>query len=300
VSQDRTDVSVVVPTHRRPRSLKRCLIALTGLDYPRDRFEVVVVDDGGDGTTERVAADFAGRLDLCVIAQPRRGPAAARNSGAARARGEMLAFTDDDCVVEPGWLRAFAEAAETAPGNAIGGRTVNAATGSPYSGASQVVIDAVHAHYGRGGGGPRFFASNNVAFPADPFRSIGGFDTAFRHAEDRELCDRWLHAGYRMTRAPHAVARHLRDLDLAGFWRQHFAYGRGAHRYHRVRSERGSGGLALEPGFYAELVRQTRGAAHPGGPPLPALIVMSQVANLAGFVAEGVSRSAQLRVSAVF
>src|SRR5215211_1321636 len=125
--------SVVVPTSDRRGYLEGCLSALVGLEYPRDRFKVVVVDDGdgraaellGGAMEPGIRVEFAGSWD--------RGPAAARNAGAARARGRFVAFTDDDCEPAPDWLTALESALQDAQGTAAGGRTLNGAAGNPCS-----------------------------------------------------------------------------------------------------------------------------------------------------------------------
>jgi GT2 family glycosyltransferase len=287
VSPAPTRISIVVPTHGRPHFLAGCLGGLARLEYPRDRFQAIVVDDGGDGSSDAVVRPFEDRLELELVRQARAGAGAARNAGARRAHGQLLAFIDDDCVPDPGWLRELDSASARAPGHAVGGRTHNGATGNRCSIASQAVMDAFHAYCNGDGSEPRFFASNNVAFPAEQFRAAGGFETTFPYAEDRELCDRWLHLGHRMAFAPDAVVHHLRAPSLAGFWRQHYNYGRGASHFHRARARQGRGRHVPEPGFYPELVRSGRVHARQGGAlPLAGLLALSQVANLVGFVAE--------------
>ena len=113
--------SVIVPTHRRPAQLAECLAALARLDYPPDRYEVIVVDDGGGMPLDDVLEPFRDRMAVSCLTGRRAGPAAARNAGAARARGDLLAFTDDDCRPRPDWLRRLA--GRGAPGPA----TVSAA-----------------------------------------------------------------------------------------------------------------------------------------------------------------------------
>ena len=113
--------SVIVPTWNRPVELATCLRALVSLDYPADRYEVVVVDDGSDPPVEPPRDLARPGLRVRVLAQPNRGPSAARNEGARAAEGEMLAFTDDDCAPDPGWLRSLAAAAATAPRSLLGG-----------------------------------------------------------------------------------------------------------------------------------------------------------------------------------
>ena len=285
-------VSVIVPTFRRPGELTACLKALAGLDYPRDRLEVIVVDDGGDIPLDGVVAPFRERFEVELIRQQNAGPAAARNAGASRARGEILAFTDDDCAPDPSWLRTLVEGPAAEPGCAAGGRTVNALESNPYATTSQLVTDLVYAHYNVDPGEGRFLASNNFALGARAFRSIGGFDERFRVSEDRELCDRWRHAGRRLVYVPEAVVRHSHVLTFGGFCEQHFAYGRGAFRFHRVRGRRGSGHLMTELAFYRGLPHATRASLagiDDGRAALGGLLALWQAANAVGYVWEAAS-----------
>ena len=292
--------SVVIPTHNRPAQLASCLAALAAVDYPRERFEVVVADDGSATCLEAVVAPFDRQLELTLIRQRRAGPAGARNNGARHARGELLAFTDDDCAPAPGWLRAFAAQWSHTPENAMGGHTTNALAANPYSSASQRLLHYLYDYYNADPERARFFAANNFAIPARGFREIGGFDERLTRAaaEDRELCDRWLALGKQMTYVEKARVQHSHRMGLRGFCRQHFNYGRGAHYVHRTRAALGRGGWQLEPPrFYFGMA----GYAAGGAPPAQAcalllLIGLSQAANAGGFFCEAISR--QLRRTA--
>src|SRR5687767_5128657 len=99
--------SIIIPTYARPKQLAVCLEAIARLNYPRDRFEVIVVDDGSESPPEHVVKSFSERLSLTLLAQPNSGPASARNTGAWEAKGEFLAFVDDDCAPDAGWLRGL-------------------------------------------------------------------------------------------------------------------------------------------------------------------------------------------------
>jgi GT2 family glycosyltransferase len=278
--------SVVIPTLGRPRHLQECLAALARLDYAPHEFEVVVVNDGGGRAVEDVVAGGRGALEVRVLSTAATGPSGARNTGAAAARGRFLAFTDDDCEPDPGWLGALERRLAANPAAAVGGTVKNGAAGRCAVG-SQVLLDSTHSHFNRDPAAPRFFASNNLAVAADDFRAIGGFDESFLHAEDRELCERWHQSGRRLVPAPEAVVRHMRHLTPREFWRQHFSYGRGAWNLHQVRAERDWGQFSVEPSFYSELARQAwRRRDGAGRPSLVALGVISQVANAAGFARE--------------
>ncbi|MBD0336287.1 MAG: glycosyltransferase [Cyanobacteria bacterium Co-bin13] len=276
--------SVIIPTYNRPTQIRACLESLTQLNYPRDQFEVIVVDDGSDRPIETDVAPFFESLNLKLIRQENAGPAAARNRASQQARGKYLAFTDDDCKPADDWLQALEACFAKAPNQIVGGRTVNALSNNPFSMTSQNIISMGYAHYNAIPDQARFFASNNMVVPADRFRELGGFDESFTTSEDRELCDRWLHYGYRMTYAPEVVIYHAHPMTLQSFWRQHFSYGRGAFRFHQARSRKGWGHFKLEGNYYLNLLRYpfVNGQGRQGLI-LTAVLFVSQVANAAGF-----------------
>lgn len=280
--------SVVVPTRHRASSLQRCLESLAALDYPHERLEVVVAVDGTDDrSSTHVTESYRDRLPLIRVQGPRAGPAAARNAGAAHARGRWLAFTDDDCAPHPSWLTRLAAVLEADPAAAVGGRTLNGAATNLCSAASQVVLEGTYAHYNPPGRAPAFFATNNLAVPAEDFRRIGGFDETFPYAEDREFCVRWLARGGSTAWAGDAVVHHLRELDLRGLIRQHVGYGRGAYHVHREHRTSPRLMPALESGFYRHLAARCA-APRPGvgRVRVGALVVAAQVANGVGFAVE--------------
>src|SRR5215213_11648746 len=119
-------ISVVIPTRDRNETLARCLdrLAPCAQSLSHDQYEVIVTDDSAHAAARELLFD---RYPWARwTGGPRRGPAANRNAGMRAARGEWLAFTDDDCLPEPGWLSAFEAALTATPGALVGGRTVNA------------------------------------------------------------------------------------------------------------------------------------------------------------------------------
>jgi GT2 family glycosyltransferase len=285
--------SIVVPTYGRPERLARCLQALSELDYPADRYEVVVVDDGSDEPDARRIASTCTQAGARLERQAHNGPAAARNLGARVAQGEYLAFLDDDCAPSPAWLSLLASGLRQAPDGAIGGQTVNSLPSSPAAVASQLLADYLQGRHVEGSAAPRFLASNNLAVAAELFRSLGGFDESFRVAgsEDRDLCDRWASAGHPLLLEPRAVVLHWHPLSVAGFLRKHFEYGRGAFRFRHARARRHADRVRLEPPrFYAGLVvAPFRYGREPRSALLAALLVVSQLANAAGFFVEALN-----------
>jgi GT2 family glycosyltransferase len=278
--------SVVVPTYNRQDQLLRCLHSLSCLNYPPDRYEVIVVNDGGT-QTGGITGPLERALNLRLIDQEHAGPAAARNAGAARASGRFLAFTDDDCLPDPNWLGALAQSLSAWPDHLHGGRTVNALRDNIFSTASQLLNSYIYSYYNTEPHAARFFASNNLAVSTEHFLSTGGFNCTnmLAAAEDRELCDRWRYHGYRLTYAPEAVVRHAHPLTFRSYWRQHFNYGRGAYQFHQVRFLRDRQLIKLEPpSFYTNLLgypfaREGRGRSGL----LAGLLILSQAASATGF-----------------
>jgi glycosyltransferase involved in cell wall biosynthesis len=287
--------SVVIPTCNRPVQLGVCLRALAGQDYPKSRFEVIVVDDGSVAPTAQAISELDLDLDIHVIRQSNQGPGAARNAGATQARGTYLAFTDDDCVPETGWLSAFSTALSSAAGPVLaGGRVVNGLPESLCSTASQLIVDLVYEYYNSAIQRARFFASNNMALPSAGFREVGGFDPNFRTSEDRDLCDRWLERGHMLVYAPEARISHSHQLSLVSFCRQHLGYGRGAFRYYQGYQSRHRGASSIDPAFYRsilhQLPRRLTGSVRQRVA-LLFLLVVWQVANTVGFILESMSAS---------
>ena len=292
--RDLPSFTIIVPTFDRPRQIAACLQALACLDYPRDRVEVIVVDDGSPEPPTAAIEKASHHIHVTLLRQDNAGPATARNTGAAQAAGEFLAFTDDDCAPDPQWLRALAGPLCAAHGPLmVGGRTVNTLLRNAHAAASQALIDYLYAHYNSSPGGARFFAANNFAVSADGFRALGGYDTTYQSAagEDRDYCDRWLCHGFPLIYAPEAVIFHAHVMTLPTFWNQHFRYGQAAFRFHQRRGQRP---LQIENlSFYTNLLRFPFHAM----PPSPSrrraleialLLGISQAANAVGYASQKV------------
>lgn len=268
-------ISVVVPTYRRPDAIRRCVAALQRQDARA--LEIVVVDDGSPEPVDGLAH---GPHALRVIRQGNAGPAAARNRGVAEARGDLICLTDDDCRPDPGWARAFADAARGAVG-LMAGRTLNAVEGSLFSAASQDMAD----YLGRRGLGGDFAPSNNLAIRRDDFLRAGGFPGGYARAagEDRAFCHACTALWPGIAPVPEAVVHHDHALDWRGFWRQHRNYGHGAYTWHGEARQRGLRALS-GPRFYLGLVTSPlHEAVTPARLARAALITMAQVATAQGY-----------------
>ena len=280
-------VSIIIPTRNRPEHLQQCLAAITELDYARDKFEVIVVDDGSSTQLDPIVDLFSTKINLLLLKQDHAGPAAARNRGVQAAKGEHLVFTDDDCRPTPGWLATLTNFLSIKPDSMIGGEILNALPGNLFSSASQALVSYLYFYYNKNSKEAHFFTANNIALSKKCFLAVGGFhqEWGIAAAEDREFCDRWLLSGYQMTYAPEAVIYHAHPMSLTGFWDQQFNYGRGAHFFHRTRNRRNQEPMKFEPlSFYLNLIRypflrfkKVKAVSISG------LIVLAQAANIVGF-----------------
>lgn len=278
--------SVVIPTCNRSSYLHSCLRALAEMDYPRGGFEVIVVDDGSAQPPPGSAVEEWNSLDLRWIhLGENRGAAAARNQGAERARGQYLAFLDDDCLAAKDWLSHLSHALEGAADSAVGGKVVNGRPRNVYAGVNQAILDEVYRYYNTDAGDARFFATMNLAVPAESFRELGGFRPSFRASEDREFCARWLDHGLRLVYAPQALVVHDASPGCREFWNRHYRFGQGAYHFRKMHATTDSGRIALEPvGFYWSLVISPLSAIRGWRAILaPGLGCLSQIASAVGF-----------------
>jgi glycosyltransferase involved in cell wall biosynthesis len=189
-------ISIIVPTRNRSTLLDQLLDSLANLRFPN--WEVIVVDDGStDDTRQVVERHQTADLPVRYLYQSWSKMGAARNLGLEHARGEIAAFTDDDCTVDPGWLDAIAAAFRAHPEAAgVQGKTVtDRAAMTPFTRQVEQLE----------GGQP--YRTCNVAYPVSLLRELGGFDTRLIRGEDVVMGMRALEHGP-IVFAPDAIVCH--------------------------------------------------------------------------------------------
>lgn len=200
-------VSVVIPTCGRPELLGRCLFALAAQTLPRSEFEIIVVDDGHSALTQRlvatIAAESRGLALRCVRPERGRGPAVARNAGWRVARGELIAFTDDDTVPQPGWLAAGETALRAGGWSALAGRVE--VPRPPDADAAPTDHELMTRGLEQGS-----FVTANAFVWRRALQRLGGFDERFARAwrEDSDLEYRLLDQIGPVGRVEEAVVLH--------------------------------------------------------------------------------------------
>jgi GT2 family glycosyltransferase len=214
-------VSVVVCAYNAERTMEACLASLEHLNYPD--YEVVVVNDGSKDRTLEIAERFG----YCrIISQPNMGLSVARNVGAEAATGEIVAYTDSDCVADADWLTYLVARMEDSELVACGGPNfpppedslVPAAVAVSPGGPTHVLLsDDVAEH----------IAGCNMAFRRDVLLRLGGFDPVYRAAgDDVDICWRLQDAGYTIGFSPAAVVWHFRRNTVQAYIGQQRGYGK--------------------------------------------------------------------------
>jgi GT2 family glycosyltransferase len=214
-------VSVVVCVYNGERTMDDCLASLEKLNYPN--YEVIVINDGSTDKTRQIAESYD---TIRLINQENQGLSAARNIGIRAAAGEIIAFTDADCMVDPDWLTYLVARFQSSEFGAVGGPNLpppddslvaSCVAVSPGAPAHVLLDDEVAEH----------IPGCNMAFRREALEAISGFDPIFRAAgDDVDLCWRLQNKGYTIGFSPAAVVWHFRRNTVRDYLKQQRGYGK--------------------------------------------------------------------------
>lgn len=226
-------ISVIIPTYQRTDMLQACLLALNEQTLPFEQFEVFAIDDQSPDQIQKKTQilDLPLAYDFEFIASSKGGPAKSRNIGAARARGELLVFLDDDTLPSVTWLEELSKAMQTQDVQGVGGTTLNIKSETW----SEKLLHHVHHLHS-----PKdpvtneviFLVTVNAAIRKEAFEKVGGFDEGFKlpSGEDIDLGFRMREEGMKLGLAPKAVIYHHQRETLSSMFRNWYHYGQGAIR----------------------------------------------------------------------
>lgn len=213
-------VSIVVCSYNGAKTLRDCLSSLQHLNYPD--YEVIFVDDGSKDNSQEIVRDFPSVIN---IQQKNKGLSVARNVGIQASKGDIVAFTDSDCMADPDWLYFLVQSFENGKYAVVGGpnisppaanwvqATVAAAPGSP----SHVLLTDTEAEHVPG---------CNMAYYKWVLNEIDGFDPEYRKAgDDVDVCWRIMQRGYKVGFSPAAIVWHYRRFTVEAYFKQQKGYG---------------------------------------------------------------------------
>jgi GT2 family glycosyltransferase len=214
------DASVVIIV-RNDLRVKACVESLIQQTYPRERWELIVVENASTDATPALLDT----LPVRVIHEPRVGMGFARNAGWMAARSEIIAFIDADCVASPNWLGEMISAFSAPSVGVVGGRIVKEVGSSLVERAARdlVIGQQCTTQYLPMYPAP-YVVTANAAFLRSALARIGGFDPQFYSCADTDACWRIAAAGYEIDAAPSALVWHANRATCRAYFRQFYRY----------------------------------------------------------------------------
>jgi glycosyltransferase involved in cell wall biosynthesis len=225
-------VSVIIPVLNNTEGLRRCLDALESQTYPKDLYKVIVVDNSPGGGIEGIV----GWYDHAVLChEPRRGSYAARNRGLSVARGDVIAFTDSDCIPAPEWIEKGVEALLGAPGCGLVAGRVEVFFMDPGSPTAVELYEGIRGFpqeaYVKNS---RFGATANLFVSREVFKKAGVFDEDLSSGGDYEWGRRVHSAGYGQVYAGEAWVAHPARRGLGELYLKVCRVALGLHELRRA------------------------------------------------------------------
>jgi len=220
-------ISVIVPTFDEQHNIRGCLESLLAQDFPKDRYEVLVVDSSSDASP-----DIAASYDGVRVLPSAKGFSTQKNLGVAEARFGILAFTDADCIIPPDWLRTIERSFRRPELAAAGGNAYppagtskfglwSACVGHPGGGA--IGLDA---NVTRGKDGIEFAPGCNSVYRRTAIQSVQGFSPDFQDGgEDVDIARRMRAQGLLIDYIPDLTVYHKPRRTLRSYFRWNIGVG---------------------------------------------------------------------------
>jgi len=230
------DISVVVAVKNEARYIKKCIDAVLEQDYPKERYEIIVVDGmSSDGTWKILKEQKKIHPSIKIFQNPKENAAAGRNIGIKNSKGDYIAFIDSDAIAEKNWLKKIKEVFATTDAIGVGGPDVLPPDSIPKSKAIGTIMSSPLASGGGFNPSVQHIMSShesyvehiptcNLCVKKDIFEKIGYFDEEFVKGQDLEFNTRLIMAGYKLFHSPKIKVFHYRKMHIHSFSRQIFKW----------------------------------------------------------------------------
>lgn len=232
VKKDRLPfISVVITVLNVEATITRCIQSILGVAYPRDTFEVIVVDGGSKDATLSKLSAFT---DMKILQDPGGTIGSGRNVGIRQAKGEIVAITDGDMTVDRRWLAEIARELEDSEVGAVGGPVWTDPNSSGFSRFVGLLPEESLSGINYGRVPHDMLFTRNAAYRRSVLTQVGLFNESLVAAEDPELNWRVENGGYGLVFSPRIVVYHSHRSNLSSFIKQHFRNGVGCGQLAKV------------------------------------------------------------------
>jgi len=239
--------SIVISTYNRANLMKLCLEALSKQNIPASEYEIIVVNDGSFDNTGEIAGNFKSlhpEINFIYKVQTNGGPSKGRNAGIALSTGEIILFTDDDCIVPERWVETLADGYKKHPEVAgVGGLyefppyILNKSLFARYhtfkmrniwygpEGIDKEIINNIFSRNPAGN-------TSNMSYRKEILTAVGGFDETITYPgfDDTDLKKRIMDGGAVLLYLPYNI-KHIHPMGSVQIIRRFFNFGRGRYRF---------------------------------------------------------------------
>jgi glycosyltransferase involved in cell wall biosynthesis len=219
-------VSIVVPVLNGERNIAECIESINALNYQKENFELIIVDNGSRDNTVDIIRNFQNNLDLNIklYFEKIKGVYRARNLGVRNAKGDIIAFTDADCIVDSNWISNIV--------SFFSNETVGGIAGEIFPKKGNSLVERYAVSIGMWSQKPMFDSSllpfaqtGNAAYRKEVFSKIGYFAEILAGGDADYSWRMQLETDYKMVYAGDAIVIHDHKIDLKGLFKQTFRYG---------------------------------------------------------------------------
>jgi glycosyltransferase involved in cell wall biosynthesis len=201
-------VSIVISFHNEEQYIGACLKSLLSLNYPKDLYEIILVNDGSKDGSEKIIKEIIEEANhsvpIILLAQEDKGPSAGRNLGVKASKGEIIAFTDPDCIVDKEWLNQHIKHYQDS--------TIGGVEGRIETDWNELIIPKKVAPVGYR------YVTCNISYRRKTLEEVNIFDEEFKFKEDDDLACRVLKKGWRIVSESKALVYHpvknLKAIEL--------------------------------------------------------------------------------------
>lgn len=232
-------VSVIVPVYNEEATLNDCIRSLIGSEYPKEQLELIFVNNASTDRTQGILNYY--KDEIKILDEVRKGAAAARNKGILHSNGEIIAFTDADCIVDRNWLKNIVQPLQESSVGIVGGEILSVRPCNKV----EEFGEKIHNHESsitRFNHLP-YAISMNWASRVSVLKEVGLFDERFIRNQDVDLSRRIFKKGYNIVYEGKAIVYHYNERTLLGLFRQGYVHGfwavntRKLHRQSLIRSD---------------------------------------------------------------